>query len=167
MRNSRKNVPRNCSGGAPVRISDGRGAFHKRPCSRSFGETPQSIRAKAVRNGCVRDIKELCWEDSQPRVSMPADEIFPNVSTGTKWPRGYLKRLKEEYEPNVFLDDDVNEKAEFVKRRMSERLTNSEFWMIVNFAELNSNYSALARLYGVSQPTAKRWINLIIKKIIS
>ncbi len=167
MRNSRKNVSGCCSGSGKVCLSDKRSTFRQRPCTRGRAKTVQLARAQVGRNGGKGGTQKLHREDSQPRVSFSKDKILPNVPAGTKLPRGYLKRLRSEYEPIGIFDEDANEKAELVKRRMRERLNDSEFWMVVQFAELNSNYSSLARLYGVTQPTAKRWIKLIVKKIIS
>lgn len=167
MRNSRKNVSDCCSGGGKVRLSDNRSAFHERPLPRDTAETTRLAGEEVGRPLFARDLKKLRREDSKPRISVAKDKILPNVPAGVKLPRGFIKRLKSEYEPMGIFDEDGNEKAELVKRRMMERLTDSEFWIVVQFAELNGNYSALARLYGVSQPTATRWMKRIVKKIIS
>ncbi len=167
MRNSRKNVSGYCSGSGKGRLSDKRSTFRQRPFTRSCAETVQPAGSQVGRNGDAGKTQKLHRESSQSRISVPKNNILPNVPAGTKLPRGYLKRLRSEYEPTGIFDEDANEKAELAKRRMRERLTDSEFWMVVQFAELNSNYSSLARLYGVTQPTAKRWIKLIVKKIIS
>ncbi len=167
MRNSRKNVSCDCSGSGKGRLSDKRSTFRQRSFTRDCAETVQPAGAQVGRNEDAGKTQKLHREDSQPRVSFSKDKILPNVPAGVKLPRGFIKRLKCEYEPIGIFDEDANEKAELVKRRMRERLNDSEFWMVVQFAELNSNYSSLARLYGVTQPTAKRWIKLIVKKIIS
>ncbi len=167
MRNSRKSVSGCCSGSGKSCLSDKCSTFHQRPCTRGRAETVQPAGDQVGRNGGAGKTLKLHREDSKPRISVPKDKIVPNVPAGKKLPRGYLKRLKSEYEPTGIFDEEANEKAELVKRRMSERLTDSEFWMVVWLAELNGNYSALARLYGVTQPTAKRKIKMIVKKIIS
>lgn len=167
MRNSQKNIPTDIADRENLRISDRRMSFRTRPCPRCRNETTQPSGSEVARHGFVWEIKKLRCHDSPQGIIVPPDKIIPNVPEGTKLPRGFIKRIMGEYEPIGIFDEDANEKAEFIKRRMQDRLTDSEFWMVVQFAELKSNYSALARLYGVSQPTAKRKIKLIVKKILS
>ena len=73
-----------------------------------------------------------------------------------------IERFLEDYLPNQDRDDD---EMYHIKNAFDTALNYIEKKIFIQYMELGGTYTALARFYGVTPPTAKSTINHIRQKI--